>query len=163
MIFYADHTSPEEVILRRQIDECLEFLAAECPKSEWIPRHQREKRKDLSSCRPRLYAEQSGECPGCFRHYDLDGMDIDHIVPLAAGGTNDPGNLQLLCKTCNQIKGTGTMSDLLARSGAKQNGHFCHVCREYKPAAAFYADLSRSGGRSSKCRACDSRRAFWMR
>ena len=31
---------------------------------------------------------------------------IDHIVPLARGGTNDLVNLQLLCAECNQKKYT---------------------------------------------------------
>ena len=28
-------------------------------------------------------------------------MQIDHIVPLATGGTNDSDNLQALCKKCH--------------------------------------------------------------
>jgi len=30
---------------------------------------------------------------------------IDHFIPLALGGTNDPGNLRLACPKCNQSKG----------------------------------------------------------
>lgn len=30
--------------------------------------------------------------------------NIDHIVPLAAGGSNWPSNLQMLCRTCNLSK-----------------------------------------------------------
>jgi hypothetical protein len=31
-------------------------------------------------------------------------LQIDHVIPLWAGGTNDLGNLQLLCATHNQLK-----------------------------------------------------------
>jgi len=31
---------------------------------------------------------------------------IDHIIPLARGGTNDLGNLQILCEACNLWKGS---------------------------------------------------------
>ena len=31
-------------------------------------------------------------------------LECDHKVPLAAGGTNDPDNLQILCKSCHIAK-----------------------------------------------------------
>ncbi len=31
-------------------------------------------------------------------------LEIDHITPVSRGGTNDPGNLQILCRPCNQAK-----------------------------------------------------------
>lgn len=42
-------------------------------------------------------------CPCCGR----DGLPltVDHVVPLALGGTNWPDNLQPLCAECNQRKG----------------------------------------------------------
>jgi 5-methylcytosine-specific restriction endonuclease McrA len=35
-----------------------------------------------------------------------DRLEVDHIVALANGGTNDRSNLQPLCITCNRKKGT---------------------------------------------------------
>lgn len=48
---------------------------------------------------------QAGYCFGCFADLTVVGYHVDHIVPLAKGGTNWPGNLQLLCPTCNCSKG----------------------------------------------------------
>lgn len=31
-------------------------------------------------------------------------LEIDHIIPLVQGGTNDLSNLQTLCLTCNRQK-----------------------------------------------------------
>ena len=31
-------------------------------------------------------------------------LEVDHIVPVAKGGTNDSENLQTLCQNCNQGK-----------------------------------------------------------
>lgn len=38
-----------------------------------------------------------------FCHSELD-LNIDHIRPVALGGTNDPSNLMLLCRCCNSKK-----------------------------------------------------------
>lgn len=42
-------------------------------------------------------------CRSCGRSASKDGvcLEIDHILPRSKGGTNDPDNLQVLCKKCN--------------------------------------------------------------
>ena len=42
-------------------------------------------------------------CQHCRSTVDLE---IDHIIPVIKGGTNDLPNLQLLCQLCNGKKGT---------------------------------------------------------
>ena len=62
----------------------------------------------------RLYRAWGGRCAGCrdvFRQ--IGNLQVDHIRPVALGGTNDLYNLQLLCRSCNEKKGTGTMQRLL--------------------------------------------------
>ncbi|WP_239372600.1 HNH endonuclease [Snodgrassella gandavensis] len=34
----------------------------------------------------------------------VEGMEVDHIVNIAAGGTDDMSNLQTLCKSCHEMK-----------------------------------------------------------
>ena len=62
----------------------------------------------------RLYGEQEGHCKACGTHFPFRVMHVDHIVPRAAGGGNEYGNLQMLCSGCNVRKGTGTHEQLLA-------------------------------------------------
>lgn len=45
---------------------------------------------------------QAGRCWWCGKR--LRKYHIDHRVPLAHGGTNDPANLVLACSNCNQRK-----------------------------------------------------------
>lgn len=35
---------------------------------------------------------------------------IDHIVPISGGGTNDPLNLQPMCRSCNSTKNSSLLS-----------------------------------------------------
>jgi hypothetical protein len=51
-----------------------------------------------------LLQKQRNKCASC-RTSLKTGYHADHIVPLARGGTNDIGNIQLLCVSCNLSKG----------------------------------------------------------
>lgn len=48
----------------------------------------------------RILKEQQGKCAYC-RVSLNNGYRIDHIVPIAKGGTNAPANVQLTCAPCN--------------------------------------------------------------
>lgn len=50
-----------------------------------------------------LYRKQKGGCPVCKTSL-ADGYHVDHVQPLAKGGTNDIKNIQLLCPRCNHTK-----------------------------------------------------------
>jgi 5-methylcytosine-specific restriction endonuclease McrA len=51
-----------------------------------------------------LFALQQGRCAIC-RCKLPKGYHLDHIQPIAHGGSNHTGNLQLLCPPCNTHKG----------------------------------------------------------
>ncbi len=58
-----------------------------------------------------IYFRDRGRCQICMKDvsgqvYQFNTYHLDHIIPLADGGTNDPTNFQLLCKECNLTKGT---------------------------------------------------------
>lgn len=38
-------------------------------------------------------------------------LEIEHIVPVARGGTDDPANLTIACRPCNLSKGTLTAAE----------------------------------------------------
>ncbi|MDR1362446.1 MAG: DUF262 domain-containing protein [Spirochaetaceae bacterium] len=51
------------------------------------------------------YEKQGGICPVCNEHFEINGMEGDHITPWAEGGKTQVENLQMLCKNCNRRKG----------------------------------------------------------
>lgn len=51
------------------------------------------------------YERQHGICPHCGKHFALEEMEADHITPWRDGGTTVAANCQMLCRTCNRIKG----------------------------------------------------------
>jgi hypothetical protein len=58
-----------------------------------------------TSFRLNLFLKRKGTCASCYLKIDAGkAWDIDHILPLALGGTNEPNNLQILCKPCHQSK-----------------------------------------------------------
>lgn len=50
-----------------------------------------------------LYENQRERCASC-RASIRAGYEIDHVYPIALGGSNNPDNLQLLCTPCNRSK-----------------------------------------------------------
>ena len=62
--------------------------------------------------KPILHRRQGGTCPGCDRKVEMDLMDFDHIIARTRGGQDIDDNLQLLCRTCNTMKGDKGMDAL---------------------------------------------------
>lgn len=52
----------------------------------------------------RLMAAQRGKCAACRSGIRSQRVHIDHIMPIARGGTNTDDNAQLLCRKCNLAK-----------------------------------------------------------
>ena len=58
--------------------------------------------------RHEVFKRDGYRCRECGASKDETSLEIDHIVPVARGGTNDIGNLQTLCRECNRMKHTDT-------------------------------------------------------
>lgn len=59
-----------------------------------------------------LYVSQNRRCVGCDYELPLHVLTIDHIQPRSLGGLDALGNLQLMCHSCNAIKGNRSMEYL---------------------------------------------------
>ena len=56
--------------------------------------------------RHKVFKRDGYRCRECGASNDETSLEIDHIVPVARGGTNDIDNLQTLCRECNRMKYT---------------------------------------------------------
>ena len=67
-----------------------------------IPSRERHPRYDVF--RPLLFGLQRGQCNGTKFEIHYSESTVDHIIPQAAGGGDELGNLQVLCVSCNGLK-----------------------------------------------------------
>jgi len=82
------------------------FLAAPL---EWcIPQVVSSDRRDLTWLLDALVDFWGSLCVYCG---EAANLEIEHIVPLARGGTNEIGNLTVSCRTCNAKKRTKTAAE----------------------------------------------------
>lgn len=51
------------------------------------------------------YEKQNGLCVKCKKHFELAGMEADHITPWSKGGKTNAANCQMLCLEDNRRKG----------------------------------------------------------
>jgi 5-methylcytosine-specific restriction endonuclease McrA len=63
-----------------------------------------------------LFLLQQGKCACCKININKN-YHIDHIIPLAKGGSNDKFNIQLLCPTCNLQKGVKHPIEFMQKKG----------------------------------------------
>ena len=62
-----------------------------------------------------LFGQQEGVCNGCRTEFPFRIFEVDHVVPQSRGGTDHLENLQLLCSSCNRIKGDRPIEYLAAQ------------------------------------------------
>lgn len=129
-------------------------------------------RRDVRTGLARLLRSQGYRCSCCrldfatgskglsmlddYKPYYLDSEDytrpeVDHIEAVSHLGTNDPSNLQVLCRLCNQGKGVGL--GLRVQSEMQHSGLAVGRVPIQHRAAMLYYVLSRD---SSTCQLCHS-------
>jgi ATP adenylyltransferase len=71
--------------------------------------------KDVpGSLRYEVLKRAGGRCELCGVSHEEVPLDVDHIVPRNRDGSNDPSNLQVLCRTCNAQKSDRDDTDFRA-------------------------------------------------
>jgi 5-methylcytosine-specific restriction endonuclease McrA len=86
-----------------------------------------------------IFLRDGGMCLYCLKdlhHTDPRDVTIDHVAPRSDGGTDDPKNLALCCRTCNCRK----QNLPLARFAGPET--VAHVKRNCKRSMAKYLKLA---------------------
>lgn len=68
-----------------------------------------------------LWSIQEGYCAYCDCDLRNIEYEVEHVLPLAAGGTNDPLNLVLSCPPCNRTASSLVFRDYLAKRSYLQS------------------------------------------
>jgi 5-methylcytosine-specific restriction endonuclease McrA len=58
---------------------------------------------------------QKGICHYCGRKFEAALLTMDHVVPVARGGTSTPGNIVPACHECNREKKLETPAERILR------------------------------------------------
>ena len=61
------------------------------------------------------YDRQKGRCYWCGEKVTFRGKHVDHVMPIALGGSNGPENLVIACAHCNTSKGSKHPMDWAGR------------------------------------------------
>lgn len=113
------------ILLQTSVDENDKYKVFECTILEWTLIHYASsaidrinhsgvasaptKRTHISDV-VRFDVLASGKCAFCD---SAENLQVDHIIPLSKGGTNERSNLQALCEYCNKVKNSKYESQII--------------------------------------------------
>lgn len=91
--------------------------------SQWHPvdvdskhiKREREKAQKMKKSQWWRNKLAEGVCHYCQKKFRPEELTMDHIVPVARGGTSTPGNVVAACKACNATKKLDTPAEVLLR------------------------------------------------
>lgn len=93
--------------VKAELESAFDFW--EFPKPPKPEAGNRAKRKPLRSSE--IIAAMKKSDSRCVACGTSDDLQVDHILPVSRGGTNDVDNLQMLCQPCNSSKRDKTMDE----------------------------------------------------
>lgn len=64
-----------------------------------------------AAIRRQIYARDHYTCRYCGRHGRGVRLELDHVFPVARGGTDAVANLVTSCRECNRAKGAAVLAD----------------------------------------------------
>mgnify|MGYP003322086410 CR=1 FL=1 len=99
----SNNSSDDDFQPNYERDDMPEDFSFESVDSEII-RRERSKAQELRKSQWWKNLRGNGKCHYCGRRFSPKELTMDHIVPLARGGTSSKSNIVACCKECNSKK-----------------------------------------------------------
>lgn len=113
--YYVYDTDTEQIVwrwYRSNWKKCMQSCNGFISKEEF----QRCKRKNFTkNQRMQIYHKTAGHCYLCGSFVPYEQFEVEHKIPLTAGGSNDISNLYCSCHDCNNMKGSIAPKDLMQK------------------------------------------------
>ena len=77
-----------------------------CARGAQARRQQRRPRSAADSLRSRIKAQGGADCYLCGLTFAAEHIEVDHVLELADGGLDEPGNIAPACIRCHRVKTT---------------------------------------------------------
>lgn len=74
----------------------------------------------------RLVVRDSGTCFYCGRPVTREDATVEHLIPVAHGGTDNPGNLVLVHAACNALAGDASVLTKIRHRDRNHRAHLAH-------------------------------------
>ena len=108
-------------ILVQRLKDASGRLFRDFVSTEQVPqRTDVQRMQPTESVKLRLYKEQKSKCKACGEDFKIWNLEIDHIIPKSKGGGDYYENYQLLCGSCNRIKGNRPMEYLRTKIATRE-------------------------------------------
>lgn len=88
------------------------------PNKKHIREHFAKNKKEILKT---ILSKQESICYLCGNHLDLEDITVDHVKPIACGGTNAIENLKIACKECNVKKGSKSLEEFKSPTKEVEN------------------------------------------
>lgn len=100
----------------------------------------------IKKLRAKAYARSRGVCWYCGRSLTYEDATLEHLTPLAKGGTNDDSNLVVAHKSCNTSANMlNTLAEKLERRDALRKCRLCNATLDLKDEKYICHNCLKSG------------------
>ncbi|CAB4173459.1 HNHc domain containing protein [uncultured Caudovirales phage] len=82
------------------------YCSKKCKSMDHTAKHRAKTRTSSIARRLDIYKRDDGKCYMCNGSISLGEVELDHIIPVALGGSSDSSNIAASCRQCNRKKGT---------------------------------------------------------